>query len=285
MKSASLLALTSLLSACTSWPEEGGGGMAETFSSDAYLSTPAHLYEQQRQQSRLTDAQLHLDMLKIRGAYHCLPGRLTEAERQMARSRRELAGGLYADAEESLLVLHDQLFRISVRLDTLRRQTQCASPMITAVQGDASKRSAASAWNDATPLMLCNNLFADGQSQLLPEFQAQLSQLAAEMANDPTLHAYVLGHTDSRGSDQSNQALGQARADAVKRHLVVLGVSEDRIHTLSLGERTPLGANSDLTGQLRNRRVEIRLAQRLEGQGAEADSVLMKHWPNAFRGD
>jgi len=65
------------------------------------------------------------------------------------------------------------------------------------------------------------------------------------------------GHCDERGSQEYNLALGERRADAVKRYLMGLGIPEDRIQTVSFGESRPAVTGSGEAAWQRNRRVEF----------------------------
>ncbi len=65
------------------------------------------------------------------------------------------------------------------------------------------------------------------------------------------------GHCDERGSEEYNLALGDRRAQAVKRYLVDLGVPESRLETVSFGEMRPAVAGRDESAWRWNRRVEF----------------------------
>jgi peptidoglycan-associated lipoprotein len=65
------------------------------------------------------------------------------------------------------------------------------------------------------------------------------------------------GHTDERGSREYNIGLGERRAQAVRRALLLQGVREDQITTVSYGEERPAAAGSDETAYAKNRRVEF----------------------------
>ena len=67
----------------------------------------------------------------------------------------------------------------------------------------------------------------------------------------------VTGHTDSRGSDDSNIELGKKRAEAVQEYLVSKGVDPSLIETMSEGERTTIASNKDAQGQARNTRAHV----------------------------
>lgn len=65
------------------------------------------------------------------------------------------------------------------------------------------------------------------------------------------------GHTDERGSREYNIGLGERRAQAVRRALLLQGVSEVQLSTVSYGEERPAAAGTDETAWSQNRRVEI----------------------------
>ncbi len=67
----------------------------------------------------------------------------------------------------------------------------------------------------------------------------------------------IVGHTCSLGSNIGNTNVGQIRANSVKDLLVELGLSVDRIESISAGENQPVASNDTLDGRVRNRRVEV----------------------------
>ncbi len=86
-----------------------------------------------------------------------------------------------------------------------------------------------------------------------PLIEAHAKYLTANRNAKATLH----GHADERGSREYNIALGQKRADAVKRMMVLLGVQELQIETVSFGEEKPKNPASNEAAWAENRRVEI----------------------------
>ena len=65
------------------------------------------------------------------------------------------------------------------------------------------------------------------------------------------------GHTDERGSREYNIGLGERRAQAVRRALLLQGAAESQVSTVSYGEERPAAAGSDEAAWTKNRRVEI----------------------------
>jgi peptidoglycan-associated lipoprotein len=66
------------------------------------------------------------------------------------------------------------------------------------------------------------------------------------------------GHTDERGGREYNLALGQKRAEAVARSLVLLGVNESQLEAVSFGKERPAAEGSDEAAWEKNRRVELK---------------------------
>lgn len=95
------------------------------------------------------------------------------------------------------------------------------------------------------------------QSTIKAEARASLQAHAAYLAANPEAVARVEGHADERGTRAYNVALGERRAEAVKRYLIVQGASSDQIGTISFGEERPLSLSQTEEGYARNRRVEL----------------------------
>jgi peptidoglycan-associated lipoprotein len=85
--------------------------------------------------------------------------------------------------------------------------------------------------------------------------QAALTQQAQYLAQYPNVRATVEGHADERGTREYNLALGERRANAAKNFLVSLGVSADRITTVSYGKERPKALGSNEQAWAQNRRA------------------------------
>jgi len=70
----------------------------------------------------------------------------------------------------------------------------------------------------------------------------------------------IEGNCDERGSREYNLALGQRRAEAVKRMMTVMGVTDGRIETVSYGEEKPAAPGHDESAWAQNRRADIKYA-------------------------
>ena len=68
----------------------------------------------------------------------------------------------------------------------------------------------------------------------------------------------IEGHCDERGSEEYNLALGERRANAVKRYMVDLGVPSSQLRTVSFGEAKPAVVGHDESAWRYNRRTEFK---------------------------
>jgi outer membrane protein OmpA-like peptidoglycan-associated protein len=100
-------------------------------------------------------------------------------------------------------------------------------------------------------------LFATGRDIIEPGALTQLQRVADFMQQHPKEKLRIEGFTDSRGSDQLNDALSQRRADAVGKALQADGVDPSRLEQIGRGSSLPIASNDSAAGRLQNRRVEI----------------------------
>ena len=92
------------------------------------------------------------------------------------------------------------------------------------------------------------------------EYRGLIQAHAKYMVDKRDAKARVEGNCDERGSREYNLALGQRRAEAVKKVMTVLGVQDGRIETVSFGEEKPADAGHDEAAWARNRRGDIKYA-------------------------
>lgn len=92
-------------------------------------------------------------------------------------------------------------------------------------------------------------------SALTPEAQETLRKQAAFMLQNPGLKATIEGHCDERGTREYNLALGERRANEVKDYLVNLGVSPNKLSTVSYGKERPAVLGSNEWAWSQNRRA------------------------------
>jgi peptidoglycan-associated lipoprotein len=89
------------------------------------------------------------------------------------------------------------------------------------------------------------------------EFASVLEGHARHLKADNRRRIALEGHTDERGGREYNLALGQKRAEAVRRALGLLGVSDAQMEAVSFGKEKPAAVGSDEAALAKNRRVEI----------------------------
>lgn len=99
--------------------------------------------------------------------------------------------------------------------------------------------------------------FAFDDYSLSSSAEESLKGIANAMTATSSGILQVEGHCDERGSIEYNLALGQRRAESVKNYLVQLGVSGDRIQTISYGEEKPAADGHDEAAWSQNRRAEF----------------------------
>jgi len=100
--------------------------------------------------------------------------------------------------------------------------------------------------------------FGFDRSEIRPEFKDVLNAHAQYLVNNPNASVTVEGHCDERGTVEYNLALGERRADTVKRYLVVQGVAPSQLESISYGEERPAVMGSDESAWSKNRRAEIK---------------------------
>lgn len=93
---------------------------------------------------------------------------------------------------------------------------------------------------------------------LKPEARAVLERNAAHLQANKKFKVQLEGHTDERGGREYNLALGQKRAETVRRALTLLGVSDAQVEAVSFGKEKPAAAGTDEAAYAKNRRVEIK---------------------------
>jgi outer membrane protein OmpA-like peptidoglycan-associated protein len=106
-------------------------------------------------------------------------------------------------------------------------------------------------------LTLGDVLFDTGETQLKAGATRPIEQIAAFLSENPERSVQVEGFTDSQGTNEYNQQLSQARADAVARAIIQRGVDAQRVRALGYGEEFPKASNSSPGSRQLNRRVEI----------------------------
>lgn len=110
----------------------------------------------------------------------------------------------------------------------------------------------------AGPANTAKIIYFDFDSYVLkPEFQGVVEAHSKFLTANKSRRMAVEGHTDERGGREYNLALGQKRAEAVRRALGLLGVTDSQVEAVSFGKEKPAVSGVDETSMAKNRRAEI----------------------------
>jgi peptidoglycan-associated lipoprotein len=90
-----------------------------------------------------------------------------------------------------------------------------------------------------------------------PEFQSMIESHARFLKSNPNRRVSIEGSTDERGGHEYNLALGQKRAEAVRRALGLLGVTDSQVEAVSFGSEKPASTGHDESAYAQNRRAEF----------------------------
>lgn len=93
-------------------------------------------------------------------------------------------------------------------------------------------------------------------------YMSKIKEFAGFLKDMPNYDAKIVGHTDSVGSDKSNQTLSENRANAVKNLIIKEGVEASRVSSKGMGEKAPIATNDTKEGKAQNRRIEAELLKK-----------------------
>jgi outer membrane protein OmpA-like peptidoglycan-associated protein len=116
-----------------------------------------------------------------------------------------------------------------------------------------------------TGLLRLNNVnFDTGKSTIKPESYPALDEAGEILSRWNELKIEVGGHTDSQGDEIKNQALSEARAQAVLDYLTAKfsDIKRDQFTAKGYGEGSPIAENNSAAGRAQNRRVELKVLNR-----------------------
>lgn len=112
--------------------------------------------------------------------------------------------------------------------------------------------------NDSALQATTRVVYFDYDSYVIrPEFQTVIEAHARFIKADKSRKVALEGHTDERGGREYNLALGQKRAEAVRRAMGLLGVAEAQLEAVSFGKEKPAVLGGTEAAMEKNRRVEI----------------------------
>src|SRR6202045_4287014 len=133
-----------------------------------------------------------------------------------------------------------------------------ASTSSRALNGDAGTQGANGMGADATGPLARKVIYFDfDKSEIKPEFADIVAAHARNLTSHPNLKIKLEGNTDERGTREYNIGLGERRAQAVRRALMLQGVAESQLTTVSFGAERPAAEGDDEAAWAKNRRVEM----------------------------
>ena len=109
----------------------------------------------------------------------------------------------------------------------------------------------------ASPLARRSIYFDFDSFAIRDEYRGTIDAHARYLISTQGRRVLIQGNTDERGSREYNLALGQKRAEAVRRALGALGVPENQMEAVSLGEERPRATGSDEASWAENRRADL----------------------------
>jgi OmpA-OmpF porin, OOP family len=181
----------------------------------------------------------------------------------LARRHAEAGEARVSEAHSRQEVARAEDDRNKILMDSRTREAQNAQAQTASTQAqlaNAQQQLAdlqAKQTDRGVVVTLGDVLFDTGQATLKPGADLAMNRLATYLSSNPQMKVLVEGHTDSRGSDEYNEALSERRASAVATALESRGISADQVRTSGRGKGYPVASNDTAEGRQQNRRVEI----------------------------
>ena len=112
--------------------------------------------------------------------------------------------------------------------------------------------------NSTGHVLIYGIYFDTGKSEIKPESDAAVAEIAKLLKNNSKLKVYIVGHTDNAGAFDSNMKLSKDRADAVAKTLSgKYGITSTRLKSYGVASLSPVTSNDTEDGKAKNRRVEL----------------------------
>ena len=221
------------------------GAKLEHVAHHAYLATQlSALVETQAARQRAED---EIDEADERRQALLLSARERDAElaRQDARQSQAAAAMANARADQQAAIA-DAARRAAIEA---QQQAELLAAELENLNAERTE--------EGLMLTLTDVLFDTGKSELKPGAYETIDEIAEFLNNNGDRDITIKGHTDSRGNDDYNRQLSDARANSVRNALVQRGVDATRIVAEGMGEQYPVATNDTAAGRQQNRRVEI----------------------------
>ena len=170
-----------------------------------------------------------------------------------------MLGGAMGESADSVAAR-----RLRAQRDSLDRALAAAEAeaentrRATEAERIANERRAAERTASGVAASIAELIYFDyNAAELSEQSRTTLASKAQTLRTHRAIRIRISGHSDSRGSDEYNLALGLRRAAAAKRYLVSLGIADDRIEIVTYGEEQPVALGEDEAAWQQNRRAEF----------------------------
>jgi outer membrane protein OmpA-like peptidoglycan-associated protein len=211
-------------------------------------------------------AQLRIALDKEQRARELAERDLGAANDQLREKRVEIA-----QLRDDVQVLRSEGETAKIKLARLEGEKQAETARLEAERRAAERRAAEAYLKEALAKYGTLKETATGFRLILPETLwtnaraanlssasvAKLEPLAALLASNPDYQILIEAYTDNRGNEVTLQQLTQERARVLSEQFQTAGVDPVRIQANGMGASNPLAPNTTVSGQRRNRRVEI----------------------------
>ena len=132
------------------------------------------------------------------------------------------------------------------------------TPPVAMVAPPKVEESALAELKDPKSILSKRSVFFDfDKYDIRDEFRPLVEAHAKFLVSHPKVRMLIQGNADERGSREYNLALGQKRAEAVKKALTLLGAKEDQVESVSLGKEKPKNLGHDESAWAENRRGDM----------------------------
>jgi peptidoglycan-associated lipoprotein len=137
-------------------------------------------------------------------------------------------------------------------------KSSAPTPQEPSTDAVASSNVSSDPLNDPNSILAKRSVYFDFDSYAVKdEYNSLIEAHAKYLASHPERKVVLQGNTDERGGSEYNLALGQRRADAVKKQLVLMGAPESQIESVSLGKEKPKALGDNESAWAENRRADM----------------------------
>ncbi|MEQ5835860.1 DUF4398 domain-containing protein [Marinobacter sp. R17] len=252
LMSGSALALSALLTACASTPQQNAKVDEARASYQAIADDP---YVARAGSTQLREAELSLKKAENLLEDGADTDRVEQAA-YLANRHAEIASqqGERARLQEEIKSAESRRDQLTLQAQTMKTQqaqseAERLKAEMAALQAKQTER--------GMVLTLGDVLFDVNKADLKPAGERTVQKLADFMNEYPERRVRVEGYTDSTGAASYNQTLSERRAESVRNALMLAGIASSRVEVKGYGEQYPVATNDTSAGRQQNRRVEI----------------------------